>query len=66
VTFATEDAKDRAIQDQFPEEWVVDDVFNGVTVLYSPENRDDTEEAEIECVLLQHIFSMCMLTVFFS
>jgi hypothetical protein len=57
VTFASGDAKARALEEVYPDDWVVDDVFNGVTVLYSPSNdivlcprdmRDDDEDAELE------------------
>jgi hypothetical protein len=51
VTFADKDGKDRAVREEYPEDWVIDDIFDGVTVLYSPENKDDKEDTEIEFVL---------------
>jgi hypothetical protein len=65
VTFTDEDAKDRAIQEEYPEEWVIDDIFNGVTILYAPEKRYDEEVTEIECVLCNIILGVYKLTSVF-
>lgn len=51
VTFRTADSKSKAPKSS-PHKWIIDDVFNGVTILHSP------LEAEIECAPHLHIWAL--------
>ena len=49
ATFKTEDAKDRVLLQGDSDGWVLDDIFDGVTTLYSP---SDINNVELEYVLI--------------
>lgn len=47
VTFQTEQLKSKALLQSYPAEWVLDDQFNGLTILHTP---DEDEDINVEYV----------------
>jgi hypothetical protein len=47
LTFKSEEAKAEILGEECPEGWIVDDKFDGLTVLFAPERPED---ADIEFV----------------
>jgi hypothetical protein len=43
LTFKTEDVKAKILGEECPEEWILDDKFDGLTVLFAPERPEDID-----------------------